>query len=73
MLQVLGWVLLLGSVCVPRVTPECVFASLTKKLPGSVGYFEILPREERTQTAHQICLCGKRDCGLFGSSTPPLY
>lgn len=54
--------------CAPRVTPfahEGVFASLTQKLPGSVGYFEILPGEERTQSAHQICLCVKQDSVFF--------
>lgn len=64
------------SLCSTSVTPfaqECVFASLTKKLPGSVGSFEILPSEAKTQTARQVCLCVKQDCGLFGSSRPPLY
>lgn len=51
----------------------CVFASTTKKLPGSVGYFEILPSKEKTQSGRQICPRVKQDCGLFGSSSPPLY
>lgn len=62
------------SLCSTCVTPfDCDFASPTKKLPGSVGYFEILPSEVKTQAARQVCRCVKQDCGLFGSNRPPLY
>lgn len=53
MLQLLGCLLILSSVCETPFTHVCVrvrmfFSPLTKKLPGSIRYIEILLSKEKT-------------------------